>query len=456
MSLRKLLAVFLLSSVGCGSSTEPGGGAGGTGGGAGGTSPKNSYAAIAGLARAIYDAVDAGEDVTPHVEGVFEALDVRVLADDDVTGAQARIEAGLPLVTSRLALRMAQAYAEPALVDVEGFVAGLVEQGVGLAFPYDQGGTTLEPAILGGMMYAFASSGVSQPDVPMEPGYVLPALVHALGQERARRTAVEGAFVDPVWGDGRLDPLQFALLSFTILSKPGTGASRSGAGLRAATFSNPAADFIKDQIKDQIEDQVTGAIQDVVEVPLDKKDAAKVSVCGSLILYGHKVAMKNDPVLLWHAPRTPNVTQVELTLTFEDDYYDSWSRAVLGSAVTDLTGCKFPRKGPVEGKAIEWDVSEALRPHGSYDLMQSTTDDLGRALASWRTVQDPVPQACQVFENQRDAVGATEAIISGVLPGWSTVERIVTFLNPETGNQGDASLTVLYYEVQTGDPCHSQ
>jgi hypothetical protein len=166
--------------------------------------------------------------------------------------------------------------------------------------------------------------------------------------------------------------------------------------------------------------------------------------------------MTNTPDLLWHAPKAPNVTQVQLTLTFEDDYHDNWARAVLGSVVTDLTGCAFPRKGPIEGKPIKWDISSGLEGHGSYDLTQSVTDDLGQAIATWRTIQDEEPLACQVFENQRDAVGATEAMVTGLLPGWSTVETVVTFLNPNAGGQGNAPLTVLYYEVEIGDPCHSE
>src|SRR6185503_17419127 len=127
-----------------------------------------------------------------------------------------------------------------------------------------------------------------------------------------------------------------------------------------------------------------------------------------LILYGHKVTVTNTPDLLWHAPKAPNITTVEMTLTFEDDYYDNWARAVLGGAVTDLTGCKFPRKGPIEGKSVEWSVSDALEEHGSYDVTGTTTNDLGKATASWRTITDNTPPACQTFEHQRDAVGATE------------------------------------------------
>ncbi len=466
MSRHPLLAAFLLVAiaVGCDSSGSPGENNDDDDDNDNGGGVASTYAQVDDVAKMIYDAVEASEDVSPHIEAVLEAFGVPVLALDDVAGAQARIDAGLPFVTTLVVTRMAEAYAGGSLVDAKGFAEGLVEQNVGLAFPYNQGGQDLDEDFLGGLLYVYNIAGPTEPDVPLNDGYVLPALVWTLGQERARR--INPNFVDPTWGDGRLDPLQFTLLSFTIFGKPAAPARTSllpgASGLDTfVTFqTNPAADFIKDKIKDQIKDKVEGeitsAVQELVEVPLDKKDAAKVSVCGSLILYGHKISMTNTPDLLWRAPLTPNFTQIDLTLTFEDDYYDGWARAVLGSAVTDLTGCAFPRKGPIEGKGIEWSVSSALESQGSFDVTQPSTDEFGRAVATWRTFRDEIPQACQVFDKQRDAVGATEAVVSGLLPGWSTVETIVTFLNPNTGGQGNAPLTVLYYEVTTNDPCHNE
>jgi hypothetical protein len=485
MSKNKLLAVCLLvgTALGCGSSSsksDPGTDAGGAGsedpgaGVAGSDGDPNepgdpaapsTYGQVASVAKMIYDAVEAGEDVSPHIEAVLEVFGVPTLASDDVEGALVRIEAGVPFVTTNLVERMAAAYAQGRLVDAEGFSEGLVEQGVELAFPYNLEGGELDYSLLGGLMYSFTYGGETMPDVPLETGTVLPALVRELGQERARRVMPDA--VDPVWGDERLDPLQFTLLSFTVFAKPAvttTTLSASGSSKLPTKFqflqSNPGADFlkgkIKDALKDKVEGDLTSALQGIVEVPLDKKDAAKVSVCGSLILYGHKVTMKNTPDLVWHAPKTPNFTKVEMTLTFEDDYYDNWARAVLGSAVTDLTGCAFPRKGPIEGKPIEWSVSSELEDHGSYDITQSVTDAFGNAVASWRTIRDDYPLACQVFEKQRDAVGATEAVVSGLLSGWSTVETIVTFLNPNTGAQGHDPLTVLYYEVTVDDTCHTE
>ena len=438
------------------------GGAGEDGGdnGGNGSGTASTYADVQSVATMIYDAVQAGEDVSPHIEAVLEAFSIPVLADDDFTGAKAQLEAGVPFVTASAVTHMAEAYAGSVLTDAEGFGAGLAEQGVGLGYPYNLGGDALDSDFLATMLYSYTVSGEFEPTLPLQEGYVLPALVRALGQERARRASDD--VPDPMWGDGRLDPLQFTLLSFTIFAKPAAPpiGTRS---LEAPVIKvrNEAADFLKGLIKDKLKDEAEGAatsvLQGALEVPLDKKDAAKVSVCGSLILYGHKVTMTNTPNLLWHAPNAPNLTKVELTLTFEDDYHDKWAPAVLGGLVSDLTGCTFPRKGPIEGKPVEWSISSGLEGHGSYDLTASMTNEDGKATASWRTVSDgDLPPACQVFEKQRDAVGATEAVVSGLLPGWSTVETIVTFLNPNTGGQGDAPLTVLYYDVAADDPCHSE
>ncbi len=427
--------------------------------GDGGIDPSDvsTYEDITSVAKLIYDAVEADEDVSPHIEAVLEAFGVPTLDPDDEDGALARIDEGLPFVTSRLVEEMAQAYDQGRLVDAQGFTEGLIEQGVELAYPFNLGGAEFDHTFLGGMLYSYGALGEFTPEVPLEAGYVLPSLVRELGQERARRIGSDEQ--DPAWGDGRLDPLQFTLLTFTIFAKPASPDLGDFAA-RRALLANPGADFIKDQIKSKIKDKIEGdltsAVQQIVEVPLDKKDAAKVSVCGSLILYGHKVSITNTPDLLWHAPMTPNVTAVEMTLTFEDDYHDNWARAVLGSAVTDLTGCKFPRQGPIEGKQVKWDVSSGLEGHGSYDIMGTVTNDEGKTSASWRTVRDDYPEACHVFEKQRDAVGATEAVVSGLLSGWSTVETIVTFLNPNTGTQGNAPLTVLYYEVTVDDTCHRE
>ena len=71
------------------------------------------------------------------------------------------------------------------------------------------------------MLYSYTAASEVDPEVPLEEGTVLLALVRELGQERLRRSSE--TFLDPIWGDGRLDPLQFTLLSYTIFAKPAGG-----------------------------------------------------------------------------------------------------------------------------------------------------------------------------------------------------------------------------------------
>ncbi|MBN1605922.1 MAG: hypothetical protein JW940_04785 [Polyangiaceae bacterium] len=204
---------------------------------------------------------------------------------------------------------------------------------------------------------------------------------------------------------------------------------------------------------DQIRDQVTSEVQTVVEIPLDKKEAAQVSVCASLLLYGHKVTVTNKPRLLWHR-RTgvDSVTTVDALLEFQDDYYDNYL-SIDRWVIEKLTHCTLPRRGPIGGKPVEWSVSSGLEGHGDYDITASETNDDGEATASWRTVPEQSPECFWSFENQRDAVGATIAKVSNLVPGWGTLERIVGFLR-DTGNAGDAPLTVLYYEQSDAKDCH--
>jgi hypothetical protein len=146
----------------------------------------STFQDVASVAKMIYNAVEANEDVAPHIKAVLEAFGVPVLQADDEDGALARIDEGLPFVTTRVVEEMAAAYAQGRLVDAEGFAEGLAEQGVELPFPYNlDESATLDQAFLGGMIYSFAILGESQPDVPLETGYVLPTLVHSWAKSAA-------------------------------------------------------------------------------------------------------------------------------------------------------------------------------------------------------------------------------------------------------------------------------
>jgi hypothetical protein len=452
------------SSAGNGSGTQEPGGSGAAGSaGAGATETAgagsgdaetpidNSAETVAKVAQGIYDAQAAGEDLGPYISEVMASFGVPTLDNADTKSggvADQRLEKGLPLLTSTLVAGMADAYADGSLVSVDDFVAGLIEQGAVLRFPYSMTGEPLSKEMLGVTLTPYAMADVDQ----YEPGQVLPALVVALGKERAERRGIEAP--DPVWADGNLDPLQFVLMLYTIMAPAPSDAAGSQGSLR--TIRVPVQGLLGGLggfVADQIRDQITSEVQTVVEVPLDQKEAAQVSVCASLLLYGHKVTMTNQPKLLWHRRAgVDSVTTVDALLEFQDDYYDNYL-AIDHWVLEKLANCTLPRRGPIGGKPVAWSVSSGLEGHGDYDITASETDDDGKAVASWRTVPEDSAQCYWTFPNQRDAVGATIAKVSNLVPGWGTLERIVGFLR-DTGNAGDAPLTVLYYVESDDKDCH--
>ena len=207
--------------------------------------------------------------------------------------------------------------------------------------------------------------------------------------------------------------------------------------------SDPIGDFIKDQIQGQVE----GAVQGVIEVPLDTVEAAQVSVCASLLLYGHKMKVTTTPKLIYHNDGSkPWSTRVDVILTFQDDYWDNYL-PIDRWMLENLGNCELPRRGPVEGKPLEWSVSDGLSDHGNFSIIPSQTDGDGKASANWQTVPETTPKDQRTFKNQRDAVGAVIVRAGSLVPGWSGLERIVGLLK-DTGNTGDAPLTVIYYISQ--------
>lgn len=429
-----------------------------------------TYAALESVAKLIYDDLANTEGkpdgdeaphidhLTSHVAGALEGLGFTFLDEDELSEdemseqAEASLDDGKPFVTTTLAYQLARAYDGGMLVNVDGYFDGLDEQGI----------TTLLGDLIGlqdwvsSQVYALGFSAANEPDVPLEPENITATFIWALGQERATRFGG----VDPMWGDGQLDPLQFTLLNYTIFSSPGAKERTQSIrppGVRPAVVGKAVKkavkDFVKDQIKDQAKDQATDILQDILEVPLDPLEGAQVSVCASLLLYGHKVYMENDPADIWHKNSgSPNSTTVHLLLNFEDDY----SNNTKGQVAAFLSECELPPKGFVPGKPIkEWSVGGGIVGHGEFTETDTVTDELGTARATWETIEDNIKETCRTDDVMNYiADGVTQAKVSGLLPGWSTLETIVTFLNPNTGAEGHASLAVRYKQQRSDRNCH--
>ncbi len=412
--------------------------------------PTNSAQAVENVAALIYDALAAGENLNPYINGVMTAFGVPPLGEADATLAGTRYDQGLPLMFSPQVAELADAFNDGGFVSLDSFITAANSQGA------KQPGAN-EPLTRDYLTQKFADyAGQTQ----YEPGQVLLAFVLALDKERAARFPSENA--DPLWGDGLLDPLQFTLLLYGV-SYSGAGRVSSqlplpvGVGFQDANVSfvdgpnRPSqmasaagADPIGDFIKDQIQGQVEGAVQGVIEVPLDKAEAAQVSVCASLLLYGHKMTVTTTPKLIYHNDGSkPWSTRVDVTLTFQDDYWDNYL-PIDRWMLENLGNCKLPRRGSVEGKPLEWSVSDGLSDHGNFNITPSQTDGDGKASANWQTVPETTPEDQRTFDNQRDAVGAVIVRAGSLVPGWSGLEYIVGQLK-DTGNTGDSPLTVIYY-----------
>ena len=411
---------------------------------------KNSAQALENVAKITYAALADKQGLKPYITGVMTAFGVPPLGEGDATLAGTRYNQGLPLMFVPQVAELADAFNDGGYLSLDSFITAANNRGA------KQSGTN-DPLTREYLTQKFTDyAGQSQ----YETGRALPAFVLALGKQRASRFPPKDP--DPLWGDGLLDPLQLTLLLYSV-SYSGSGSVSSQVPLPAsvvqqarnvsfindpsraswmvsAAGSDPIGDFIKDQIQGQVE----GAVQGVIEVPLDKAEAAQVSVCASLLLYGHKMKVTTTPKLIYHNDGSkPWSTRVDVTLTFQDDYWDNYL-PIDRWMLENLGNCKLPRRGTVEGKPLEWSVSDGLSDHGNFSIIPSQTDGDGKASANWQTVPETTPKDQRTFSNQRDAVGAVIVRAGSLVPGWSGLERIVGLLK-DTGNTGDSPLTVIYY-----------
>lgn len=433
-----LVLLFSLSLSGCGA-----GGKTGDGNGNNNTSvvtgcekdspgaAQNSAQAVSEVAKCIYDTLDAKQDIKPYISDILSAFEVPTLGENDVTTADARYSNGLPLFFTTQLGQMYDAYSNGSYVSVDSFVDALNENGATIK------GTQVP---LPKEYFSFIMNSIYNNKVQFESGEVLPAFVIALGQERAKRSPPQNP--DPVWGDDLLDPLQFTLLLYSVMfSGSETLQTKPVPRQTHVILQKGGGNFVSNRIRGG----VTGKIGEFVEMPLGATDSAQVSVCASLLLWGHRMKVDTDPKLLYYeGAGSPNMTTVSATLTFDDDYYNNYYK-IDRWMIETLTGCKLPRKGPVAGKPVEWSVSESLEEHGMYDIQSSQTDINGEAVASWRTMKDNAPKDCRTFQNQKDAVGVAIVRALNLVPGWSTLERIVGTLR-DTGGTGESRIEVIYYD----------
>src|ERR1043166_7242835 len=301
---------------------------------------------------AAFDAqVAAGDDLVTPISRLLGGL---FPVEDQESALDSVIAAGTPFVTEQQFSDLAAAFRENVSFDVDNFVGAAAASGATTRAT----GASLDRATLTDILTPLVSA----------PRYrvseILPATVIAIGRARAKREGIKSA--DPVWGDGLLDPLQTTLLMYaidyadvaTVAGAPSRSLARSA---RGALFEEEVPEdpwhLAADKAKDAIADKVTDFVAEKIHFPLDKKEAAKASVCSSIILYSYKFDLQQTQGDLWHrdpaAPQHQSTSNLPAHLRFDFNPYNAFSSLVLSKI-----GCELPPVGDAPQKSVSWSIDD--------------------------------------------------------------------------------------------------
>ena len=422
---RRVLIPLLVAACGCG---------GGSGGGTpkGPPVPAGSYsgADVTAQGEAVYAAWEAGMDLAPVLRSVLQGFGIALMTAAESDLLKARLAAGRPTLIEPQVAELARAYDEGTFVSVDSFVAGIVERGATV----EKTGAPVTRAFLGQLLGAVDGKAV------LGPGETLSALVLALGRARTARSAHPA--LDPIWGDGRLDPLQTVLLLFAV-NYAGNDHVPAGSALTLAPVPASA-------VGEKVGGYVEGQVEEALEMPITADGAGKASLCASLLLYGHHMKVTAVPALIYHRQTdgdVPSSSTITAQLRFQDDYWDNY--APIDRQLLEAAGCTLPRRGTVPDASVSWSLGDDLVAHGMFDVTQMKTGDNGDATATFRTVVETTPKPRRTFENQRNVTDAVIVQATGLVPGWSSLEWVVVNLRP-VGTQGQGALSVNWYAGMGG------
>ncbi len=91
--------------------------------------PTNSAQAVENVAAMVYDALAAGENLNPYINGVMTAFGVPPLGEADATLAGTRYDQGLPLMFIPQVAEMADAFNDGGFVSLDSFITAANSQG---------------------------------------------------------------------------------------------------------------------------------------------------------------------------------------------------------------------------------------------------------------------------------------------------------------------------------------
>ncbi|RMD84614.1 MAG: hypothetical protein D6815_03805, partial [Candidatus Dadabacteria bacterium] len=432
---------------------------------------------IRSLAKAIYDRVDAGRSLSAtEVSQIFESFSVATVASSDGAGFQAALDAGQPPLLDFQAAAIGTAMAYQTLMPVDSFLTAMGSAGAALA----SSGSPLSAAALGAELLPIAEAQSYSGD------QVLPALVIALGRERARRA---GGSNDPVWGDGMLDALQTALLLYEIeysalspAAPPMIAASPQANRMSPAPLvrgtsrgeapGHPAADAPQPQavavnagttppvargigsalptlsplIPKVIRGQIGSRIGKLIDFPIGWTSSIGATICASVVLYSYQMTLDVVPDLITRRRPDEN-TEYRTTASAHLEFDFQQDVNSLPKQIGLFIGsCNLPPKGPAS-KPIEWSIDASLADHGALVQKDASTDVLGNATATYQAVDEIVPKELRAFALQDTATGNVWVKATDLMPTWKTFELAVRPLVNGNGGRANHILQVQYYHA---------
>lgn len=425
--------------------TQESSGGGGGGDGAG-TVPASE---VRSLASDLYDQIQQQQQLQQTFDPAeaslfFSAFGIPTVASTNDSEFEASVTAQHPFMMDYQARAVANGVGKNWYVTWDSFLAQMAEFGV--AGSSDQ---PLSRAYLTTRLLPLLTKDKYQ------YSEVLPAMVMALGRERALRF---GGTTDPVLGDDLLDPFQFSLMAYAWAAaeaRPGLSVV-SKHPLRTA-FAHPRENpiptltalaswalrtFGPDAAKDEglkwLSEQVD------ITIPIGKIEACKAVVCASIVLYSYEVQVTCDPEQIWQKsdpPSDPYESKITATVNFN---FRQDLQSLPSSIATWAAGCDIPPNGPQDNVDLGWEVTGELPQHGKLVNPDLKTWNGGQAKATYKANDEPVPPVFQPMGGRKWAVGFVRLQVKNVVPKWASTVAVVQKANKNAG-AGYGSLNVCYY-----------
>jgi len=394
---------------------------------------------VQSVASGIYDQIQQQPNIDPsELSLLFSVFDIATVESTNDTAFAAAVAAQRPFMLDFQVQILTSKLSQGWYVSWDSFVAQMADLGA-----VDKTGQALTLAYLSAQLAPLLTNDTYQ------YSELLPALVLALGQERASRS---GGATDPVLGDDLMDPIQFHLMLYACVAasvKPGPGlAPRRSATHICHPLGNPIPTLTGWAGKFGPGlgiGAALGYLGEQIGFPIGASASYQAVVCASILLYSYNVQATAEPNAVWqqsNPPAGPYQSQITATVdfSFQQNVDSLPSQIALWAA-----GCDFPQNGPQNNMSIEWELTDELPQHGSLVQSDLVTWNGGQARATYQAIQEPVPPVFQAMTSPSAAIGWVSLRVQNVVPQWPALEAIIRLGNPNIA-AGWASMTVFYYK----------